>query len=104
MYKTIIAILMPIVLFSSMKNINELNKTNSDSNISKKLKVDKNITLEKSNIQKAILKEKKFAKEQKFYKGKDYNLSEHKVDKSILDKVPIIEPEYDFDMDDVYSD
>ncbi len=64
---------------------------------------DLNNTIEK-NIQKEIEKEKKYAKEQKFYMGKDYNLSEHQVDKESLKNVPVIEPEYDFDITDLYRD
>jgi hypothetical protein len=56
------------------------------------------------NIQKAIEAEKKFKEEQKFYMGDDYNLTEHKVDPKSVDKVPLIEPEYDFDITDLYSD
>ena len=56
------------------------------------------------NIQKAIEKEKKYKKEQKFYQGKDYNLSEQQIDPKSVDKVPLIEPEYDFDITDLYSD
>jgi len=65
--------------------------------------IDLNSTLSK-NIQKEIEKEKKYAKEQKFYMGKDYNLSEHEVDKDTLKNVPLIKPDYDFDMSDVYRD
>ncbi len=64
---------------------------------------ESNATLNK-NLQKAIAKEKKFKKEQKFYQGKDYNLSETAVDKDTVKKVPLIEPDYDFDMTDVYND
>ena len=64
---------------------------------------DSNATISK-NLQKIIAKEKKFKKEQKFYQGKDYNLSETAVDKSTVKKVPLIEPDYDFDMTDVYND
>ena len=66
-------------------------------------KSDINNTISK-NIQKEIEKEKKYAKEQKFYMGKDYNLSEHQVDKNTLKNVPVIKPDYDFDMSDVYRD
>lgn len=48
--------------------------------------------------------EKKYAREQTFYKGKDYNLSEKQVDPKILKNVPKIEPDYDFDITDVYRD
>ncbi len=36
--------------------------------------------------------------------GEDYNLSQHKVDQKTIDKVKAIEPEYDFDITDVYAD
>ena len=64
---------------------------------------DSNATINK-NLQKMIEKEKKIKKEQKFYQGDDYNLSETAVDKSTVDKVPLIEPEYDFDITDLYND
>ncbi len=70
-----------------------------------KNKTDLNSTnLEQLNIEKAIKQEEKFKKEQKFYLGDDYNLSEHKIDPKSLDKIKPIEPDYDFDMTDVYSD
>ena len=75
----------------------------TENNSSKQNKSETNATLNK-NIQKAIEKEKKYKQEQKFYQGKDYNLSENKVDKSTVEKVPLIEPEYDFDITDLYSD
>jgi Flp pilus assembly protein TadB len=55
-------------------------------------------------IRKQMEREKKYAQEQKFYQGKEYDLDAHKVDPKVLEKVPAIEPEYDFDMTDVYSD
>ena len=65
---------------------------------------DSNSSEINKNLQKAIEKEQKYKKEQKFYQGKDYNLSEQKIDPKSVDKVPLIEPEYDFDITDLYSD
>jgi len=93
------SLLLTITLFSAEDNASKKDTNNTDANIS-----DKNNTELNKNLQKAIEKEKKYKKEQKFYLGKDYNLSEHEIDLKSLDKVPVIEPEYDFDMDDVYSD
>ncbi len=56
------------------------------------------------NIKKQMELEKKYAKEQKFYQGKDYNLSQQEVDKDSLKNVPDIKPDYDFDITDVYRD
>ncbi|WP_457750011.1 hypothetical protein [Sulfurimonas sp.] len=68
------------------------------------LKVEKKKDVVQKHIQEQIQREKKYAKEQRFYQGKDYNLSAVKVDQSDLDSIPIIEPENDFDMTDVYRD
>jgi len=48
--------------------------------------------------------EKKYAKEQKFYQGDAYDLKAHEVDPNSLPDVPTIEPDYDFDITDVYRD
>ncbi|QOP46561.1 hypothetical protein [Sulfurimonas paralvinellae] len=60
--------------------------------------------LKAKHVQEQMQKEKRFAKEQKFYQGKEYNLSEQKVDPNDLDSIPDIKPDYDFDMTDVYRD
>ena len=60
--------------------------------------------LTKKNLQEQLEREKRYAKEQKFYQGEEYNLSEHKVDPKLVEKVPVIEPDYDFDITDVYRD
>ena len=54
-------------------------------------------------LQEQIKKEEKYAKEQTFYQGSDYNLSASEVDKSSLDNIELPEPDYDFDMNDVYD-
>ncbi len=60
--------------------------------------------LKEKHLKEQMQREKKFAKEQKFYQGKEYDLSAQKVDPKDLDSIPIIEPENDFDMSDVYRD
>ena len=54
-------------------------------------------------LEKQMKREEKFAREQQFYKGKNHDLSYAEVNKESIDSVPLIEPEYDFDMDDVYD-
>jgi len=66
--------------------------------------VDKNVSKAQKNIQKQLEREAKYKKEQKFYLGDDYNLSEHKVDKKSLKHIQAIEPDYDFDITDLYND
>jgi len=48
-------------------------------------------------------REKKFAREQTFYKGKNHDLSYAEINQDSIDSVPLIEPDYDFNMDDVYD-
>ena len=55
-------------------------------------------------VQKQIEREKKYAKEQVFYQGDDYNLSAVEVNEKSLSSIKVIEPDYDFNMDDAYSD
>ena len=65
-------------------------------------KKDENLT--RKNIEKALEQEKKYAKEQKFYHGKEYDLKSKEVDEKTIESVPSIEPDYDFDITDVYRD
>jgi len=59
----------------------------------------------KDAIQKAIELEKKYAKENRFYQGDEYDLKGKEINPETLKKIPVIEPDYDFDMDEgVYSD
>ena len=68
------------------------NKTTSSSDITKK------------EVQDQMKREEKYAKEQIFYQGDDYDLSQHDVNEKSLDSIPVIEPDYDFDITDVYRD
>jgi hypothetical protein len=72
------------------------------------VKTEENTTSSKTErankqIEKQMEREKKFAREQQFYKGKDHDLSYAEINKESIDSVPLIEPDYDFDMDDVYD-
>ena len=75
-------------------NITQQENNSSEQNITKK--IDKQLQMQ-------MEREKKFANEQRFYQGEDYDLSYAEVDKSSLDSVNLIEPDYDFNMDDVYD-
>ncbi|HIM94770.1 MAG TPA: hypothetical protein EYM49_07055 [Campylobacterales bacterium] len=72
------------------------NNISMEQNISKADKVEK-------QLKKQMDREKKFAQEQTFYQGKDYDLSYAEIDKNSLDNIKLPEPDYDFDMDDVYD-
>ncbi len=100
MYK--IVILATISIFAQAET-----NSSKDNNSTLSQEKDMNITSKKEKINKQLKaqmeKEKKFAKEKTFYQGKDYNLSEHEVDPESLNAIPLIEPDYDFNMDDVYD-
>ncbi|SFV64232.1 hypothetical protein MNB_SV-3-1512 [hydrothermal vent metagenome] len=55
-------------------------------------------------LQKQMQKEEKFAKEQKFYQGDEYDLKAVEINQKSLKNIPVIEPDYDFDITDVYRD
>ena len=62
------------------------------------------INLEAQQVKEQMEREKKYAKEQKFYQGDDYDLKAVEINPKSLDHVPVIEPDYDFDITDVYRD
>jgi len=63
-----------------------------------------NNDIKAKEIEKQIKREQLYAKEQKFYQGKDYNLKDKEINNDILQGVKKIEPEYDLDITDLYSD
>ena len=81
---------------------------NAENNSSKKTATEHNKStktdIAKKQIQEQIEREKKYAKEQIFYQGSDYDLSHAEVNEKSLSSIPVIEPDYDFNMDDAYSD
>jgi len=94
--------LMLIAILTTL-SANESNTT-KDSNAT--IKQDSNLTeeeLAKKQVEEQMKLEEKYAKEQKFYMGDEYDLKGVEVDKDSIDSVPLIEPDYDFDMDDVYD-
>ncbi len=90
---------------------NASTKTNSNTENNNSIKEKKNAENNDSvkakrsekQIQEQIKREEKYAKEKTFYQGRDYDLSELEVDPNSLESIPDIEPDYDFDMDDVYD-
>ncbi len=66
-------------------------------------KADKS-AITQQHVKEQLELEQKYAKEQEFYNAEDYNFSAVEVDEKSLSNIPKIEPDYDFNMDDVYSD
>ena len=82
---------------------------NSEQNTSiSEPKPDNNTTVKNDRVKKQVedqmKREQKYAKEMVFYQGDDYNLSAHEIDPNALPDVPLLEPDYDFDITDVYRD
>lgn len=69
---------------------------NKENNMTKVEKIEK-------QLQEQIKREEKYAKEQTFYQGNDYDLSVSEVNKDSLENIELLEPDYEFDMDDVYD-
>jgi len=96
--------MIPLLLFAAvtMAYSSEHNTT-KENNTTQSNSMDDNRT--KEAVRKAMELEKKYAKEQRFYQGSEYDLKSKEFDPETLKKVPVIEPDYDFDMDEgVYSD
>ncbi len=86
-----------VLIYSITLNANEVdtNKTNPNAETNATAKA-------KKQLQKQIEREKKFAKEKTFYQGADYDFSYAEIDPSSLDSIEVIEPDLEFNMDDVY--
>jgi len=91
-----IIIVVSISIFSLVTLYAEESNIVEESENSTTVKVEK-------QLQEQIKREKKFAEEQTFYQGKDYDLSYAEVDSDSLDNIHVAEPDYDFNMDDVYD-
>ena len=114
MYKLFFATLLIgffTISINAENNTSAKNKVNTESNNSVKTeqKSDSNKTISKSKrveqeVKEQMEKEKKYAQEQSFAQGADYDLSAHEVDPNALPDVPLLEPDYDFDITDVYRD
>jgi hypothetical protein len=106
--KRVFLLLLFIGISSTMINAENNNSIKMDNNNSKKIATQQNKSkktdITKKHVQEQIEREKKYAKEQIFYQGSDYDLSHARVNEKSLSSIPVIEPDYDFNMDDAYSD
>jgi len=112
MNKLFLAILLMATLTFSLhaeNNQTKENNTTSEHNKSKETKQNSDTNKTKSKLTEQQIKEqieleKKYAKEQKFYQGDEYDLKAVEINKKSLENIPVIEPDYDFDITDVYRD
>ncbi len=103
-----ISLLVCAALMCSYASETNMSKTADSAPVLKKTDRSKDANHTKALLEQKVKeqmeREKKYAREQKFYQGDDYNLSEHEVDPKTLKDIPVIEPDYDFDITDVYRD
>jgi len=88
-----------LVLFFTV----HISANEADSNKTKPSTETNATTKAEKQLQKQMAREKKFAKEKTFYKGPEYDLSYAEIDPKSLDSIEAIEPDLEFDMDDVYD-
>ena len=102
-----VLLLLPLTALFADANASHPKKSKAAHTLQHKKSAPKS-TLSKKEIEKQIKiqmeREKKYAKEQKFYTSDEYNFSAVKVDPKTVESVPVIEPDYDFDITDVYRD
>jgi len=111
LFITTLLLVLSTVTIHAENNTSVENKKNTETNNSVKAeqKNDSNKTASKSKIMEKEVKEqmereKKYAQEQSFAQGDDYDLKAVEVNKDSLDAIPLLEPDYDFDITDVYRD
>jgi cell division protein FtsX len=103
-------LLLTFSLYAEENNTKEINVTlEHNSSLKTEHQEDKNKTISKDELAEKQVKEQmareaKYAKEQKFYQGDEYDLKAVEVNEKSLDNIPVIEPDYDFDITDVYRD
>ena len=101
MKKIWILLLVGSALIYADTNVTKKDANISEQNSTKKLSKEEIL---KKQLKRQMEREEKYAKEQKFYHGKDYNLKDKEVDEASLHHLDTIEPDYDFDITDVYAD
>jgi hypothetical protein len=101
MYKIFLGSLLIIFLHAETNSTQEFNTTQKQSE-SNKTQTTKKLTEEQ--VKEQMAREKEYAQSQSFAQGDDYDLKAVEVNLKSLENIPSIEPDYDFDMTDVYRD
>ena len=101
MYKIFLGSLLIFSLHAETNNTQESNTTVKQSE-STKTQTNKKLT--EQQLKEQMAREKEYAQSQSFVQGDDYDLKAVEVNLKSLENIPSIEPDYDFDMTDVYRD
>jgi uncharacterized membrane protein len=98
------------IVLNAENNTTAKIKANTENNNSKKenKSADNNQSVKakimEKEVQEQMKREEKYAQEQSFAQGDDYDLKSVEINEKSLDSIPVIEPDYDFDITDVYRD
>jgi len=103
MYKLLLLSFFMFSLHAYANTTKESNVTKENNATSKQ--TNKNTKkLTDKQVKEQMAREAEYAKSQSFAQGDDYDLKAVEVNMKSLDNIPSIEPDYDFDMTDVYRD
>jgi hypothetical protein len=105
-------LLFPILITCAIVNLNAEGNVTTESNLTKENNTtikstdnkEQKINRTQKHLEEQMKREEKYAKEQRFYQGDEYDLSAVEVNQDSIDSTPLIEPDYDFEIDDVYRD
>ncbi len=101
MHKIFLGFILTFSLYAETNSTQESNATVKKS-IKGKTVTKKKLT--EQQVKEQMAREAEYAKSQSFAQGDDYDLKAVEVNMESLDNIPSIEPDYDFDMTDVYRD
>ena len=105
MKKLFLSSLFMLVLLHAENNTTVENNSSTEKQMKKENNQTKSkIDLEAQQVEAQMKLEEKYAKEQSFAQGDDYDLKAVEINEKSLEHVPVIEPDYDFDITDVYRD
>jgi uncharacterized membrane protein len=106
-FSSLVIVVMTFTLHAENNDSNKTNKNiEHNKTVVKKQKKEDSTKTKRiyKHVKEQMEKEKEYAAKQSFAQGDDYDLAAHEVDPNALPDVPVIEPDYDFDITDVYRD
>ena len=102
MKKLFFSSLFILVLLHAENNTTVENNSSIKQSDSNNTKINKKLT--EQQVKEQMEREAEYARSQSFLQGDDYDLKAVEVNLKSLENIPSIEPDYDFDMTDVYRD
>jgi len=97
MYKLFLLLTMLSILSAETNTTKDNNRSSFATDINNTKRIEQ-------QVKEQMAREQEYAQSQSFAQGDDYDLKAVEVNVESLDSIPSIEPDYDFDMTDVYRD